>query len=574
MVSASLYIIFRSAWNHARLRLRRLREPRYLLGAIAGAAYFYFSLFRFRSGGSRAGRRNPPPIAESFSALAGAGTTLVALLLAVGAALSWLMPAGGGLFEFSKAEVQFLFPAPVQRRQILIHRLMRSQLGLLFASIVSAAIFPRGSGAGRVRFALAMWLLLVTARLFSTAVVLARPQLTAPGRRARLMARVPLVLTAGVCASIVFALTREFVRMPDVRLVDLIARMDALARTGITDVLLSPFLAIAQPLFATGWSSFFAALPGALLVFGVVAAWVLVSDEAFSDAADAAVEGQDKRSAAPATRYRVRSAGFSLAATGRPEAAFFWKAATETARLVNSRVLLRFLLPLAVLAAAVTVSGAFPRGVAEILAVLALVSIGFSIFMGPQILRGDLREDLQHVAQLKTWPVAPASVIRGELLWPVSLLTVIVWGIVLVAALLAPSAFPGLPATWRAALAAAAVLAAPGLVAAQYVIHNASALMFPAWVTFGSQRPRGFDAMGQRLILLAGTWFALVLMALPGVVAAGIVWFLLARTLGPLALIPSALVFSTALLAESVLATEALGPVYDRVDFTDIERGE
>src|SRR5213594_253385 len=36
MLSASLYIIFCSARNRIRVRLRRLREPQYLFGAIAG----------------------------------------------------------------------------------------------------------------------------------------------------------------------------------------------------------------------------------------------------------------------------------------------------------------------------------------------------------------------------------------------------------------------------------------------------------------------------------------------------------------------------------------------------------
>ena len=49
--------------------------------------------------------------------------------------------------------------------------------------------------------------------------------------------------------------------------------------------------------------------------------------------------------------------------------------------------------------------------------------------------------------------------------------------------------------------------------------------MFPAWVPLGSQRPRGLDAMGQRLIMLAATWLLLVVMALPGAIAGGIVWF-------------------------------------------------
>ena len=38
MIGASLYIIGCSAKNRVRMRLRRLREPRYLIGAIVGAA--------------------------------------------------------------------------------------------------------------------------------------------------------------------------------------------------------------------------------------------------------------------------------------------------------------------------------------------------------------------------------------------------------------------------------------------------------------------------------------------------------------------------------------------------------
>ena len=60
---------------------------------------------------------------------------------------------------------------------------------------------------------------------------------------------------------------------------------------------------------------------------------------------------------------------------------------------------------------------------------------------------------------------------------------------------------------------------APALVFAQLTIHNGVALMFPAWVPLGNQRPRGLDAMGQRLIMLGGTWLLLVIMTLPGAIA-------------------------------------------------------
>ena len=251
-----------------------------------------------------------------------------------------------------------------------------------------------------------------------------------------------------------------------------------------------------------------------------------------------------------------------------------WKAATEAVRVVNLRAVLRIAIPLLVAVAIAVASGRLPRGVSEIFAILALMSVAFSTLMGPQALRVDLRQDLEHIALLKTWPVSPGAVIRGEMLWPVSLLTVVAWTMVLAAAFIVPVAFPVLTPVWRVALAGAVMLVAPGLIAAQYVIHNAAALFFPAWMTFGSQRPRGLDAMGQRLILMAGTWFALIVMVLPGAIAGGILWLALSGIIGPLVLLPAGLVCAAALLTEAVVATELLAPVYARVDFTDIERSE
>ena len=45
MVLATLYIMWCSAKNRMRRRLRRLREPRYLIGAVVGAGYLFFALY-------------------------------------------------------------------------------------------------------------------------------------------------------------------------------------------------------------------------------------------------------------------------------------------------------------------------------------------------------------------------------------------------------------------------------------------------------------------------------------------------------------------------------------------------
>ena len=187
MLRASLYIIACSTKNRVRMRLRRLREPRYLLGAIAGAAYLYFAVFgRIRAANSR-GPRDRAAVETPSVALQGAWASLagVGVLFLIGG-FTWILPSRT-LFDFSEAETQFLFPAPVSRRQLLLHRLMRSQLGLLFAGMVPAFVItaPRASGflqlgsiGARLERGIALWILFVTMRLYGSGVSLARSHLT------------------------------------------------------------------------------------------------------------------------------------------------------------------------------------------------------------------------------------------------------------------------------------------------------------------------------------------------------------------------------------------------------------
>ena len=46
MLSALLYLRLMSARNWLVARIRRLRQPKYLFGALVGCAYFYFFFFR------------------------------------------------------------------------------------------------------------------------------------------------------------------------------------------------------------------------------------------------------------------------------------------------------------------------------------------------------------------------------------------------------------------------------------------------------------------------------------------------------------------------------------------------
>jgi hypothetical protein len=89
-----------------------------------------------RRGVEQARAEGPP--AATLEALRSGAPAAVGLALLAATAVGWLLPFDSGLLDFSQAEVQFLFPAPVSRRSLLVHRMMRSQIGILLGSIIPA----------------------------------------------------------------------------------------------------------------------------------------------------------------------------------------------------------------------------------------------------------------------------------------------------------------------------------------------------------------------------------------------------------------------------------------------------
>jgi ABC-2 type transport system permease protein len=575
MLATSLYIIVCSARNRVRLRLRRLREPRYLLGAIVGAAYVYFTFFarmRARGGAGRSRRGGSGPPELVLSALRASGATLAGLgLLAVSAA-AWVLPFSSGLLDFSPAEVEFLFPAPVSRRALLVHRMLRSQIGLLFGGVIMAVALPSVSGYARLRAGVGMWLLLSIGKVYFTGISLARTRLATDGRRAALAAWLPLAVVVAAIAVVARAVAPVLASSATANVQDLILQLGAATSSGAAAVALWPFVAVARPLFAPGGVEYAGALVMAALVLVAAAIWVLQIDAAFEDAAATAAER--KAAATGTAKYRARRGSVTLALRGRAEGAFAWKAATQTLRLVDPVAVVRVATVVIVLTGAAVTFGR-GSGLATMVGTFAIMATVFLVLMAPQILRVDLRDDLRHLELLKTWPVPAAALIRGQLLWPSLLLTLASWTTLVAGELLAMTTpFARVSLAWRVSIGAAAALVIPALVAAQLTIQNAAAVLFPAWVPLGHQRPRGLDAMGQRLILLGATWLLLILGVLPGAIVGAVVWLGLSLLLGPAAVVPAAACCAAAVVAEVLLATEALGPAYDRLDATAVEPAE
>ena len=161
MISALLFLQFHSIKNRLVARIRRLRQPKYLFGAIVGGAYFYFYFGRHFFGApgdtNGAGAFSPDHLPlEAIGALA----------LFVIVVSAWIFPHQRAALAFTEAEVAFLFPAPVSRRTLIHFKLLKSQTGILFTVLFFMLLARRfGSGSHALFHAVGWWLILSTLNL-------------------------------------------------------------------------------------------------------------------------------------------------------------------------------------------------------------------------------------------------------------------------------------------------------------------------------------------------------------------------------------------------------------------------
>jgi hypothetical protein len=270
------------------------------------------------------------------------------------------------------------------------------------------------------------------------------------------------------------------------------------------------------------------------------------------------------------------STPFTLALTGRAETAILWKNLIMVGRYLSIRTLWR-IFPLIVLFF-IFATRTHSSGWLPVVSTLCLVFLGFTIMLGPQMARNDLRQDLAQLGVLKTWPISGSTLIRGELLAPAIVLTTIAWLLTIGATMLMNSfdirALQGLSILQRVSYAGAAMAVAPGLILAQLVVQNGIAIMFPAWVSVGTARARGIEATGQRLLMMAGNILTLVLALLPGVLVGGVVGAIVYWQTGVVLILLPALIVSAFMIAECWLAVEALGRVLERTDISAVDASE
>ena len=579
MISAYAYLQWMSFRNATVQRIGRLKQPKYLIGALVGVGYFYIIFFRHFGSSSGRGHASrsfgfSPEFAPQL-ALVGALFLLVVLVLA------WVIPSSRAALKFTEAEVAFLFPAPLTRRTLIHFKLLRSQLGILISAFFLSLIFRRASflGANPWLHATGWWLILSTLNLHFIGASFAREYLLNLGvnpwrRRALVLA----VVTAGLLGC--WWWLRPTVPLPVAE--DLVSGAALLRYAGSVlghapvSWILAPGQAVVGPFFATELASFFSALPAALLVLAAHYFWVVRSDVSFEEASiGVARERAEKLAAQQSGDWRSRrrptkprSVPFKLQSLGFAPVAFLWKNLIAHGPWFRVRVWLAAC-AIAIAGTQWVASDPDLRPLLKIVGVFAMMGGSWIFLIGPMLMRREVRQTLTQLDMTKAYPLHGWQIVLGELLSPIVVMTFAQWFLLLVVAQSfgATDGPAWMTATLTVVGAIGIFLIAPPLTGLMLCIPYAGVLFFPAWAEPAGSQSGGIEMMGQRLVFFAGYFLVLIVALIPAV-GLGALGFVIGQWLAgvPLALIFAALIGSAVLAAELAAAVWWLGERLERFD--------
>ncbi len=565
MTGALLYLRLTSLQNLVLSRFRRLKQPKYLVGAIVGAAYFYMMFIR-RSYASRSASQYNHGAAALPADLLPAVAAIGALILLVIVALAWIVPEQRAGLAFSEAEIAFLFPAPVRRRTLIYYKLLNSQIAILFTAALITLFTGSWSflGGNAAIHALGWWIILATLNLHFMGAAFVMTRLLdkgiTPWRRRFLI----LGLIALVVVLTLVWLGRDLRAPQSADLVNfraMAAYLNTLLTGGPLPWLILPGRLVVAPFLAPDWSAFLVALGPALLVFALHVAWVLRSEVSFEDAS---IARSEKRAAKVAAiregRWRAASgagkaqpAPFPLSKPGRPEFAFLWKNLLSSYALFRARTFVIVALVIVLGCQWLERSPAY-RGFLAVIGGISFVVAIYLIFLGPQLARQDLRNDLNNSDILKTYPLRGWQIVLGEMLTPIAILTGLLWLTELTLLLtFHPHRIAWLTPSLRLVVGVGLVPVIPVLCALQLLVPNAAMLLFPAWAqSMRNRSERGIEVMGQRLIFVAGQFVVLLFSLLPAAAGVFVLIFATQWLIGPVAAVAVAAVGLVVILSAEV----------------------
>ena len=559
MSGALGYLAARSTRNRLLRQLRRLRTPRYALALLLGLAYLGYAGVQQRTGSG-----SPDVRPETVELLATAGVTAVLLWI-------WVFGAERRALTFSRAEVTWLFPAPLTRRQLIQYKLVRGQFVVLFNVLLWTFLFSGGwSGTGPWRRAGAIWILLTTLALHRLGVALFRSSLLEHGVAAIRMRAVTLALVA---VAVTVASMGAVDAAPALRDAwslgpqEFLAASRDLAMRPMAAALLFPARLLVRPLLAESWAEWARAALPAMALLAAHYVWVIRSDAAFEESAAAAALALSRsgQRTARGPRFAARPIPM-LAPTGWPGGALLWKNLAAIVRTGRAR---GTVLAFVATAVAVLVLSLWGEGTTllEIVGWLAAMWAGFLLVLGPHWVRNDLRTDLSRLALLRSFPLRGQTVVGAETAGSTVVLTALQLGLIGIAYLafwgsevLEPS--PEL----RTAALAGAVVFLPAVNFLAMLIQNGAALLLPAWVRVGPDRPIGVEALGHNMLVMSGFVALLAALLLAPAAFAAAIYVGLEPMAGWWAAVPAGAAALVVTVLEARLLVVRLGRVFEATD--------
>jgi hypothetical protein len=580
MITALFYLQFHTVKNRLTMRFKRLKQPKYLFGALVGGLYFYWYFFRVLLA--------PHRHVNGYSAVTTASPAdalfhepIGALVLFVFIVLAWVLPHKRAALAFTEAEVAFLFPAPVTRRTLIHFKLIRSQMAILFSALFLTLLSSRfGANGHWLIRAAGWWVILFTLNLHTLAASFSVTMLMDRGIstwKRRLAVLLPVMALLGF---VIFWVGREFPQLTAADLTNL-DTIKAYAQqafaSGPLPYLLFPFQLVIRPYLASDWLAFLVALVPALLVMLLHYFWVIRSDVTFEEASvEASQKLAEKLAAMRAGNWRnagkklkQKRAPFQLHPTGPVFMALFWKNLINAGNTFTARTWISVTVFVVVLSVSM-------RGFGSASSWTFVVGMGAAMFgawtllLGPQMIRQDFRHDLPQMDMLKVFPLRGWQVALGEILAPAVILSAIQWLLIIVAVVcLAPLARGNFSPVLVLVLGLGAALVAPMFNLISLVIPNAAVLLFPAWFQTGKDAPQGIEATGQRLIFALGQFLAFIVALIPVVAVFAGIFFAVKFLAGVTLAVCAATVAAALVLAvEAGLGVLLLGWLFQRFDIS------
>jgi len=564
VIATFIEFTLRATRNRIVSRLKRLRDPRYLVGAVAGLGYLWIVFFRNTRG--MASKR-------AFFMTGDLFVDVLSLVILTMMLVAWALPADSGGLQFSEAEIATLFPAPLRRRDLLLYKVIRAQPQAL-ASAIAFFIFG-----WRRSYVVGIWAALSVLGIYFMVVALGRARLKQLhiGFIPRLL--IVLVLLSVLGTAAVSHIDNYPSRFERANPGAMLRPIQQAFHTGAGQVILFVPRFFATAALAPTPVRMAGAI-GGLLVLGTLffflAARLNISFEEASIVASARratrLESmRNRRGGQLQVSYRRLGSPFRLGETGPAEIAIVWKNVIALMRTGAGIIVMMLVLSAGMIGVALW---AHEESSYMVVGSLFLFMAGFFPLTGSQLFANDLRLDLARSEILKSYPLLGYRLVAAEIAAPLVAITALD-----VIFCICGSIFMRMAGTHEKGLQffgtpqfiiSMLILVLP-VCAMLLLIRNAVPLYFPAWVMRPPDEGRSFVTVGQRIVILFANLFALLVTLIPAaLVFAPSLWIAFKFFRGnaifmAVATVPAAVVIAT----EVWLGVRLLGTRFDAMDVSN-----